>query len=130
MIKKTIELGKVNGKTGLVEFELKETEKGLVFSMSGQLGLGRGCEMAGQCIPDLLKLFPANKDLARMAKVWKRWHLNDLHAGCEHQRELGWEKDGYDKHPSEPCPVCGYGFGTEWKFEALPEDIINEIKSW
>ena len=56
-------------------------------------------------------------------EVWKRWHLNNMRAGCEHQRALGWEADGYDKHPSEPCPTCGYKFGSAWKAEALPEGV-------
>lgn len=24
--------------------------------------------------------------------VWKRWHLNDMHPGCEHQRAAGWRE--------------------------------------
>jgi hypothetical protein len=26
----------------------------------------------------------------RLAEVWDRWHLNDMRAGCEHQRAAGW----------------------------------------
>ncbi len=25
--------------------------------------------------------------------LWDRWHLNDMHAGCEHQRAEGWGKE-------------------------------------
>ncbi len=35
-----------------------------------------------------------NKELVdRFVEVWDKWHLNDMHAGCEHQRALGWGKD-------------------------------------
>lgn len=61
--------------------------------------------------------------------IWHLWHLNDLHSGCEHQRKLRWEKDGYDKHPSEPCPICGYKFGTNWHTISVPKDVLNFIKS-
>ena len=61
--------------------------------------------------------------------VWKKYHLNDMHAGCEHQRALGWERDGYDKHPSEPCPTCGYEFGTAWKSESIPAEVIAWLES-
>jgi hypothetical protein len=61
--------------------------------------------------------------------IWKEWHLNDLKAGCEHQREMGWEKEGYDKHPSEPCPVCGYEFGSAWNRVEVPEAVIQFIES-
>jgi hypothetical protein len=29
-------------------------------------------------------------DLSRLREVWERWHLNDMRAGCEHQRAMGW----------------------------------------
>ena len=46
-----------------------------------------------------------NKKLAkRFLTIWEEWHLNDLQAGCEHQRNLGWNNDNI----GEPCPECGY----------------------
>lgn len=30
--------------------------------------------------------------LAEFAGIWDRWHLNDMRAGCEHQRADGWGK--------------------------------------
>jgi hypothetical protein len=60
--------------------------------------------------------------VARLAETWDRWHLNDMRAGCEHQREMGWT---YDEHPSEPCPTCGYKFGTAWRREDVPEDVLQ-----
>lgn len=65
----------------------------------------------------------------RFLDVWSEWHLNDIHAGCEHQRALGWEKDGYDKHPSEPCPECGYKFGTSWHVIPVPDDVIEFLNT-
>ena len=61
--------------------------------------------------------------------VWKKWHLNDLKASCEHQRALGWDKDGYEKHPSEKCPVCGYKYGSAWHRVEVPQDVIGFIES-
>jgi hypothetical protein len=63
----------------------------------------------------------------QLLDVWKEWHLNDMHAGCEHQRALGWEREGYDKHPSEPCPECGYEYGTKWNKVDVPESVIAWI---
>lgn len=40
--------------------------------------------------------------------VWKRWHLNDMKAGCEHQRAMGWENKTID--PSKPLDVYGKHF--------------------
>ena len=52
--------------------------------------------------------------------IWRRWHLNDMNAGCEHQRDFGWR---FDTHRGKACPICGYVIGTEWKHEALPEYV-------
>ncbi len=41
--------------------------------------------------PDMLDMFKA---------VWKRWHLNDMKAGCEHQRAAKWDERPID--PSKP----------------------------
>lgn len=61
--------------------------------------------------------------------AWKQWHLNGLKASCEHQRELGWDKDGYEKHQSEPCPTCGYKYGTEWNKVEVPKNIIKFLST-
>ena len=29
-----------------------------------------------------------------------------------------------------PCPVCGYRYGTQWRYEPLPDELIEEIKGW
>lgn len=64
----------------------------------------------------------------KFLEAWKLWHLNDLHAGCEHQRALGWEDEGYDKHPSEACPTCGYKFGSAWNKVDVPVNVLNFLR--
>lgn len=61
------------------------------------------------------------KRILKLLSIWERWHLNGMRAGCEHQRELGWTS--YNKHPSEPCPTCGYKYGTSWLYEPLPPEV-------
>lgn len=58
--------------------------------------------------------------------VWKRWHLNDLHAECEHQQLFGWT---WNTHPCVPCPVCGYKLGTAWTFREVPKSVIEFLES-
>lgn len=31
--------------------------------------------------------------LLKLLDIWDKWHLNDKHPECEHQRELGWNKE-------------------------------------
>lgn len=148
-----------------VEWELKETSKGMVFSMSGGIWNPRGSDYytCGQCIDEIAGYFPNDAKLQSMLKVWERWHLNDMKAGCEHQRAEGWYKrpidpskptDTYGKHfegqqgsswnllswvrknehpqglMCEPCPTCGYKYGTAWLHEPIPDEVIAEIESW
>lgn len=65
----------------------------------------------------------------QFVEIWKEWHLNDLQAGCEHQRALGWDIDGYDAHPSEPCPTCGYKYGTAWLTKKVPQKVLDFLNS-
>lgn len=72
-----------------------------------------------------------NADRVRgFLRVWEEWHGNNMHAGDAHQRAWGWEEDGYDRHPSEPCPIDGYKFGTSWLKVELPEYIIEILNSY
>jgi len=48
----------------------------------------RDIYMGGQCVDEVAAMFPHDAKAARMVEVWRRWHLNDMKAGCEHQREV------------------------------------------
>jgi len=92
----------------------------------------------------------------RLLELWERWHLNGLRAGCEHQRAGGWDKrpiypdkptSAYVRHPdrsngwnmltwlpvehggllSAPCPTCGYKYGSQWLYEAIPTEVLAEL---
>lgn len=43
-----------------------------------------------------------------LATIWKRWHLNDMRAGCEHQRTEGWDQRPIDS--SKPLTAYGKHF--------------------
>ena len=104
-------------------------------SISGVIGPMRSgnCKgSAGQCVEEIRKGIPTkewNREmLDKFCDIWERWHLNDLHAGCEHQRDF--EKEPYEKHALEVCPVCGHKYGSDWQREELPQEVIDMIKSW
>jgi len=77
-----------------ITWELKDGK----FSMCAEIWnhIKSDIYQGGQCVDTVAAYFPHNKKAQRMVEVWKRWHLNDLQAGCEHQRALGWGK-GEDK---------------------------------
>ena len=134
--RKKIVLGKypINGRmiaTAEVDFELKRLSDGfVVFSMCGNVhntAHPHCWYFGGQCIEELARHFHTEQ-MAEMYGIWKRWHLNDLHTGCEHQRDF--EKEPYEKHALEVCPVCGHKYGSDWQREELPQEVIDMIKSW
>jgi len=73
----------------------------------------------GQCIEEIKQWFPE-------VKPYLQWHLNGMRAGCVHQESM--KRDGFNFGISEPCPVCGYEYGTEWKHEDLPQEVIDWAK--
>ena len=132
-------------------------------SMTGEIGGPRNPVESGQCRDSIARAFPDDARVQRIVEVWRRWHLNDMRPGCEHQRADGWGErridetkpanvyglhfEGQqcpswnlygwvspDEHPDgllgRPCPVCGYGYGTAWRHEELPADILEEIAAW
>ena len=81
----------------------------------------------GQNYDHLLSLRRGSHKLRRIVDVWKRWHLNDLKAGCSHQQTGKYSDAGIS---SQVCPVTGYKYGRAWLVELLPQSIIEEVKSW
>ena len=83
----------------------------------------------GQCVDDVARCTPiepvtvAMRD--RLITLWHLWHLNDMRAGCEHQRAAGWDSTKL----SLPCPQCGYQYGHAWLFEAVPDDVVAELRA-
>ena len=136
----------------------------------------------GQCVETVRQTRPlrpfTQEDVDTVCDIWERWHLNDMRAGCMHQRALGWKvcpghydparkatcsapnyeeqdtlsladvqdlkdsllKDGValvgksryyicaEDKVWQPCPVCGYKFGTHWLHEQLPVEVL--VKIW
>ena len=79
-----------------------------------------GC---GQCIDALSDVKPPLVDVERLREVWARWHLNDMRAGCEHQRAV-------DEHTiGAKCSECGYRYGSVWLHEDVPADVIEYLAS-
>lgn len=83
---------------------IRETDKSVYIAHS-----------CGQIKDEISRFFPE-------VIPYLQWHLNDMRAGCEHQEALGWNAD---KNLSQPCPECGYKYGTEWKGRGLPTSVIE-----
>lgn len=98
----------------------------------------RDAYMAGQCIEALAEITkPASgltpEAIEDMRAVWDRWHLNDMRAGCAHQKVV-WETGPYGNRPSldltPRCPETGYRYGHAWLYEPLPSDVLQRVSAF
>lgn len=52
---------------------------------------------------------------------------SDRNSGATEVKTLGWLRP--DEHPdgilTKPCPVCGYKYGSAWKTEQVPDDVLQ-----
>lgn len=86
------------------------------------------CGQIGMSRSHIINLAPGwtRWTLERFWQVWGAWHLNNMQAACEHQRELGWT---WKTHPNATCPVCDYKLGSKWLKAEVPKDVIEFLES-
>ncbi len=78
------------------------------FSMMGSVYRSKSKStmvIGGQIVDGIAKEFPNDSKLQEMSIIAKRWHLNDLHPGCEHQRADRWQERPIDY--TKPCNAYG-----------------------
>ncbi len=84
------------------------------------------------------------------ARLWQAYHLNDMRPYCPHQKILGWDTKLIDPTQpvtwdnqarwrfyesnkrgvlERPCPICGYKYGTEWRYEPVPEEVLEWFRN-
>lgn len=142
----------IDDKPHRVEIEIELTDDGK-FSVCG--GVYRSkynhyfqkCErdyiMCGQCLDELAQ-YPIIKNNSKLKQVyewWKKWHLNDLHAGTEKQ-EQALEDAGMKNWANEYSKCCdylesigllydnGYKFGTSWLKREIPTEIQEQMRNF
>lgn len=108
--------------------ELKEI-RGNSFSATAMIYKHNSFMSGGQCLdnPGVLylvkngKLREKDKTIyLNIFRLWKNYHLNEMNAGCEHQKE--------NTPVGEVCPVCGYRYGSAWLYREIPDEDIKAIK--
>lgn len=65
--------------------------------------------------------------IAQLRDLWTRWHLNDMRAECEHQRA---SLSDARSQVGDPCPTCGYKYGTAWLREDVPDEVLAELAAF
>lgn len=128
-----------------IEYELKDGR----FSASGNIWMTskRDILSGGQNLDEIGSLFPDHELVQRVVSIWKKWHLNDMHAGSPKQEEFletlnlpnynhyenakaklkdaGLDPDESYIHNGKP-----YEYGSAWLYVELPMQVVQEIESW
>lgn len=127
----------LNNKTIEARVEIELNDNG-VFTASGWLQYGRRC-CSGQCIEEIYNCFNDNETMATIYNMWKKHHLNDLHAGTVAQEEA-LEKAGLTEWANNYKECCeylksinlyednGYKFGCGWLKRDIPSQDLEIIK--
>ena len=159
-LKAEIVIGRVKGESYgykqslevTLDIELKDQRNGLELTISGNVWNKRKTDVVscGQNYDELLEHLNKNEfktlnvvhvnDLYSLITIWKRWHLNGMNAGCEHQRNLlRTKKANFPDHSYtelikfqdfKKCSECGYAYGSAWKYEELPEAVIQFVQDF
>lgn len=133
-MKKTFNFGKIDylgsgrrncAVTVEVELESGKDDKP-IFSVSGTIWNTKKTDTYsfGQNLDEIAKHID-DPLFAKIYTYWKMYHLNHMNAGCRHQRALGWGMTMLKM----PCPVCGYKWGTEWKYSPIDPEDLEDIKA-
>ena len=166
IIKKKIELGKISywGKQrrNMVDVEIEIRECGgygvpefLEFSVVGNIwnNLHTDIVCGGQCL-DTIAEYVKTPLMEQIHSMWKRWHLNGLHAGtyaqeeavkrfrlknggkydypgeCEYLKSIGlYEVEFTGKTTGRMYDHEPYKYGTAWIVEDLPEYVVKWVQN-
>lgn len=132
------------------DVHLRNATVGESLRITGQVGTSHSILESGQIAATIRRhlrnaefdnLLVSREELERLLDVWKRWHLNDMRAGCAHQNRLlpwacellgiGYSYDNLMKIPDfQRCPRCGYNYGSAWLYEPLPEEVVNFLEQF
>ena len=144
MEKKIFKFGKIDyygtgRKINAVEIEI-EFKDG-VFTASGDIWNSKRTDIicGGQCLDEIRK-FIKNDTFKKIYRLWKLYHLNDMHAGTRKQEQaLADRFGGVDANNyTEQCNYLksiglyednGYKFGTGWLKYEIPEEDKKEIEN-
>lgn len=84
-----------------ISYEIKEGDGGRrCLSISGVIGPMQNGDAKGSCGQIVMEEWKFlnyaegwdDEKVTKFRKIWNRWHLNDMMAGCEHQRDWPVEK--------------------------------------
>lgn len=105
-MKKTFDFGKIDFEgrgrkcnVVTVDMEYKEDSDKKRFFVSASVWNAFHSDIVagGQCLDSLQPYFKLSPTFTEIFRLWKLYHLNDMHAACIHQAAQGWEEQAAEK---------------------------------
>lgn len=98
-----------------VELTLTDTENGPAFTACGEIWNHTRTDVyaGGQCLDTIAK-YVHNARFNEILRLWRSYHLNDMHPECEHQRALGWCEEAHEE-------ISSYAF-------SLKDEVDKKIR--
>lgn len=151
-IQKTFDFGKVdfcgcgrriNRMTVEVRLDYKDGDKTKpCFAVSGDVWNSKNTDIiaGGQCLDEMNKYLRGNATWNKIYRLWKLYHLNDMHPGTKKQEDAveehfgeNWTYD-YDKVKAYLQEIGLYDdggnkYGHSWYYREIPSDDLAIIKS-
>ena len=156
-MEKTFKFGKIaydspNRKSNLVTVDVRLSEDkfgrpalGISDAIWNNLHTDIIC--GGQCLDDLAEYELENQQLFNfLYAMWKKYHLNDMHAGTPEQEEAinKWKADGHVYDYAEACKYLEsiglyeveyhglefngmYKYGHGWLYQPIEEDDLDKL---
>lgn len=132
-----------------LEIELKQRDEKEIFSVCGTVWnhIHTYFYCCGQCLDTLAEYYQDNDLFRQIYRLWKLYHLNDMHAGTEKQEQAieRAKKNGLLRKNADYHAVCNYLksvglhedtyngmsyiYGTAWLYQPIPDDDLSLIKS-
>ena len=128
-----------------VEVDLYTRDNKVVFTASGTIYNSRktDCYCGGQCLDEIAK-YIHNPKFITIHKLWKKYHLNDMHAGTPEQEQLvddyfKAEHKRYDYDEAKKvlsdnnmltvklADGTDYTYGHGWLYEPIHEEDLKTI---
>lgn len=141
-------IGKKNCPVEL-EVELRQENEKEIFSVCGGVWnhIHTDIYCGGQCLDILAEYFQDNTLFQQMYRLWKLYHLNDMHAGTVKQEQaIKYAKEnGLLRKNADYTLVCNYlksvdlyedtyngklyTYGGSWFYQPIPDEDLRLIKS-
>lgn len=123
-----------------IEFEYKKVNNYKDYMPCLRVRGDINSDTSGQCFEAINNILKGHKTWDIIYRIWKKYHLNDSHAGTQKQEKILKQKNKkllYADNYKQACKYLeeqnllydgGYKYGSSWLYQPIPEYTLKRIK--